>query len=158
MVVANAEKPALGTEGHDCFGYFTYCTGHENSQHCWWCNKGFPDKRRRRFCSEDCRHEYFRHFLWPWAAKWCIERYDQHCADCGVENRTEIGEGWRATTVRLLAHHIIPLNGQKRTSNILNRPENLVALCPSCHQKRHAAMKKKEAPGVPSYKLRRNGY
>ena len=162
-----SESPAapLGTQGRDRFGQFLFCTGFETSgtrwekaAHCWWCGREFPDKRPRRYCSEDCRKEYYRHFQWPWASEWCLERYGDRCVDCGVEKGHKVGEGWKATYITLVAHHIIPLDGKSRTCNLLNVPCNLIPLCPSCHQRKHAIMRKTRAPGTPSTQLRRNGY
>lgn len=117
----------------DSFGDYSILTGYEGRGGCFWCGGPFPDKRRRRFCGEKCRQEYDRHFFWPVAAAWCLERAGYKCYDCGVKG------------LRLVAHHIKPLDGQQRTYNILNRPENLVALCPSCHGKRHSGMNREKA-------------
>ncbi len=124
------------TQGKDCFGTYTVLTGHEGSGGCFWCGGAFPDKRRRRFCCEACRLEYDRHFFWPVAAAWCLERASYKCHDCGIAHF-------------LVAHHIKPLNGAPRTYNILNLPENLIALCPTCHGKRHAGMNHKKAERKP---------
>ena len=35
-------------------------------------------------------------------------------------------------------HHLDPLGGERRIWNKKNRPENLVALCSSCHGIQHA--------------------
>lgn len=117
----------------DSFGPYTLFTGNEAPGHCFWCGAGI--KRNRRYCSDEHRDEYYKHFCWPDASRWCLERHNRTCADCGG----------RAT----IAHHIEPLNGQPRLWSILNRPENLVALCASCHQKRPEHNK------APTAKVRR---
>lgn len=107
---------------HDRWGNYQAFTGEESPLKCFWCGCSV---RNRRYCCEEHRDEYYRHFYWPEAAAWCLERYGEKCSDCGKA----------ATRV----HHIVPLLGEPRLWNTLNRPENLVALCASCHGLRHAA-------------------
>lgn len=112
----------------DRYGSYSLLTGHEEPGRCFWC--GTEVRKSRRYCCKEHSDLYWKHFGWGFAAPWCLERYNQTCADCGEKGG-------------LVAHHIKPLNGAQRTWNILNRPENLVALCHKCHQRRHH-------PPVPS--------
>ena len=106
----------------DSYGEYQLLTGLEAPGRCFWC--GCEVGKRRRYCCEDHSDEYYRHFFWASAAGWCVVRAHHFCADCGG--------------TATLAHHIIPLGGAFRPWNILNRPENLAALCYSCHGRRHA--------------------
>ncbi len=79
--------------------------------------------------------------------KRAVMRRDGHsCQDCGADfgrsrrkvfdpgsRRGKGGYHWEYLEV----HHIIPLNGSDRISNVLNRPENFVVLCKKCHRERH---------------------
>lgn len=106
----------------DRFGRYSLLTGLEAPGHCFWC--GAAVKKGRRYCSEGHSDLYYKHFYWPAAARWCLERYQHRCADCSETAK--------------VAHHLVPLNGSFRLWNVLNRPENLVALCYRCHGKRHS--------------------
>lgn len=112
-----------GGMNKDRWGPYQSLTGHEGPNRCFWCG---GEARGKRYCCQKHQWEYYRHFFWPYARDWCLERYGGRCTDCGDP--------------ALEAHHIEPLNGEPRHVNIKNRPENLVALCYSCHGKRHAAV------------------
>jgi hypothetical protein len=107
----------------DRWSEYKILSGHEDPESCFWC--GVSVKAHRRYCCEEHRDLYYRHFYWPMASFWCLGRLKK-CADCGGHAH--------------IAHHIEPLNGQYRLWNVRNRPENLVALCSSCHRKRHTSL------------------
>lgn len=109
----------------DRFGTYRLLTGHEGPGRCFWCGAGVDG--RRRYCCGEHTDLYWRHFIWSWAARWCLDRHGHTCVDCGE--------------TAVLAHHVVPLAGSSRVANILNRPENVVALCNSCHGKRHTGPK-----------------
>jgi len=114
----------------DRFGEYYSLTGLEAPRHCFWC--GAEVDGRRRYCCEEHHELYLKHFRWPEASEWCLERYDFKCGDCPSDIRKMFARR---------VHHIEPLNGELRLWNIKNRPENLIALCASCHGKRHAKLK-----------------
>jgi len=107
----------------DSYGEYQLLTGLEGPRQCFWC--GCEVGKRRRYCCEEHQAEYWGHFSWAYAAPRCQQRADNKCADCG---------GFAG-----ISHHITPLGGETRAFNIKNRPENLAALCHSCHGRRHAA-------------------
>ena len=128
----------------DRFGPYQLFTGFESPRHCFWCGKEVDG--RRRYCSEEHNDLYWKHFAWPSAAAWCLKRYDHKCADCGMASDKR--PNW--VIIPLVAHHIDPLNGEERVWNIKNRPENVIALCPACHGKRHSSPKTKAKREVQS--------
>ena len=111
-------------------------TGYELTGRCWWCG-GELTGRQRKYCRSRHRdeeghwHVYYKHFCWPYARDWCIERQGGHCANCGLD--CEFG--------LLEVHHIIPLEGSNRLWTPFNLPWNLVGLCHDCHLLAHAAMR-----------------
>ena len=54
-----------------------------------------------------------------------------HCQECGVAAPRH---GKQGTTIEV--HHLEEVNGQPRVG-LVNRPENLRALCPACHLRMH---------------------
>ena len=120
-------------------------SGHEGTGRCHWCAGEFKNKRQKRFCCKACMDAYYYEFFWTWA---CIRAIREHpyCADCGVTRR----ESYSDTGVYTLeVHHIEPLNGEYRTWNVKNRPENLVVLCHDCHVLRHKLPPKPQKEAVP---------
>ena len=116
----------------------TTCTGYEVAGKCYWCGGGLKTKRRS-YCCDEHRQEYYRHFEWSTASKWCLRRNDK-CQICGIDRRDIplVGEeGMYGGTSGFRVHHIIPVNGGSRYFNLLNAPCNLMALCHSCHVKIH---------------------
>ncbi|MBW2675069.1 MAG: HNH endonuclease [Deltaproteobacteria bacterium] len=110
----------------DRWGKYSLLTGNEGPGRCFCCGKERPNNRR--YCCDTCRDLYYLCFLWP-VASWACLYSSGICADC-------------KEAPALLVHHIIPLDGSPRHWNRLNRPDNLVALCRSCHQKRHNGLAK----------------
>ena len=101
-------------------------TGYEAAGSCAWCGEKLTGMRRR-YCCEEHLSEYYRHFEWGSASEWAKARAGCVCDIC---NRS----------IRLDAHHITPLKGE-RSFSPYNLPWNLRALCRTCHQKTHAAMR-----------------
>jgi len=115
----------------DRYGEYYLLTGLEEKTHCFWC--GTAVKGGRRYCCEEHHELYLENFRWPEASSACLKRYGGKCGDCGKPTK------W-ASDMRV--HHIIPLDGGYRLWNILNQPDNLIALCPACHGKRHSSLPK----------------
>lgn len=115
----------------DRWGEYYSLTGFEAIKSCFWC--GLQIKGDRRYCCEEHHDFYLEYFHWPEASSACLARQEGRCGDCATKAR------WASD---LRVHHIEPLNGAYRQWNILNRPENLIALCPSCHGKRHAKLER----------------
>lgn len=123
---------------NDRYGSYYNLTGYEAPRRCFWC--GTEVDGRRRYCCGEHRELYYNHFRWPEASAWCLRRQENRCP-CGNE--------------ACVVHHIIPLNGAYRLWNILNRPENLVALCYKHHGEKHAAAVKLELPKPDIYEVAR---
>lgn len=107
---------------HDRYGKYYSLTGMEGPGCCFWC--GTDVNRGQRYCSKEHQTLYLESFHWPEASAAAFRRAHRKCADCGEKP--------------VLIHHIEPLNGTLRLWNALNRGDNLMALCVSCHGKRHA--------------------
>jgi len=127
----------MGIIGHE-FTYknriYQFCTGYENEPStCWWCDSVFESKRKRMFCSDNCKFEYLRHFYWVEASNWCRNRADNKCQICYcVSEWIDHSYGGRSN---LEVHHIIPTRGANRVQHPLNAPCNLLLLCMDCHNK-----------------------
>lgn len=109
---------------------------------CENCGKRFHHPQRRRFCSPACKIAWYRgantyNYLgeeareFPrdliWLTFWIeraalIRERDKVCRHCGKT----VAQNGRALDV----HHIIPYRLSKD-----NSPENLIALCRSCHRR-----------------------
>jgi len=126
----------------DRYGFYSTFTGHEAGGHCFWC--GAEISSGDRYCCGEHHELYLERFHWPEALSKCIRESGGNCGDCGCDGKTSS----RSQGI-LQVHHIQPLNGTERNWNILNQPENLIALCPSCHGKRHAKRHAKLKPPAP---------
>lgn len=115
-------------EQSDRWGNYYNLTGFEAPGHCFWCG---VEVKNRRYCCPVHSYDYAVHFRWPESSSAALKKAGGKCADCAKEAKY-------ASELRV--HHIQPLNGELRGWNILNCPENLVVLCPSCHGKRHAEL------------------
>lgn len=135
----------------DRWGTYSLFTGLEAPGRCFWCG---AEVKNRRFCAfigpvegyldpythrwrgawdsqppvSYCQAQYWAHFYWGYASKWCWERSGGKCQACGQE----VPETSRRT------HHLEALGGRPRAWSSLNVPPNLQALCASCHGKAHA--------------------
>lgn len=118
---------AEGLAGKDQWGLFYPMTGLEAAGTCFWCGAA---SIRGRYCTERHGLMYKRHFNWAFARDWCWRRYANQCGLCGVTN-VERNPEWRYRSLEV--HHIEPLNAGFREWTLLNRPENLILLCPPCH-------------------------
>jgi len=121
---------------HACFGKYGGGKNKKPLPICELCGK--PVKRlRRRFCSRDCKTEWYRgkevynyaggqardHYasaFWLALAEKIRER-DRVCQHCGKAPKSG---------TKLHVHHIHPWRYSKN-----DNPDNLQALCPSCHKK-----------------------
>jgi len=125
--------------GKDQWGLFYNFTSHEAKGNCFWCGL---TNIRGRYCCDAHLWAYKRHFNWPFARDWCWRRYSNHCGLCGT-GKIEKPIDWRWRTLEV--HHIEPLNAGFRDWTLLNRPENLILLCPPCHD----STRKKDFKGIP---------
>jgi hypothetical protein len=118
----------------------TICTGYEGKGICYWCGGELKSKRQKSFCSNEHRKEYYRHFDWATASKWCKQRANYKCQDCGIDASkipTVAPNSKYGGTSGYCVHHIIEVQGGSRWFNPLNAPCNLLALCHDCHMKWH---------------------
>jgi len=126
---------------------YTVLTGFEDTGLCFWCG-GVLKGKLKRYCRGHMT-EYYRHFEWASARRWCIERQDGRCANCGIKQGSVIGinhNGWKMLQGALEVHHIIPLCGEKRYFSAFNLPWNLIGFCHDCHQEVHAVMREASKP------------
>ncbi len=106
---------------------------------CLWCDKPLP-KRRRKYCSDDCSHEYFVQVIsplwWSNAVKMALERASNKCENCGSpESNMFNGISYRTN---LEVHHKVKLEaGEVRHNSPKNKQDNLEVLCTSCHGVAH---------------------
>ena len=122
-------------------------TGNEESGQCWFCGGDLP-KRRRRWCCDQHKDEYWNNYNYAAASKECWKRSEHTCENCHkpqIELTREFG--WESINSRMEIHHIIPLEGDIREWNVLNRQDNLIALCHQCHLKAHAAIREPKKAG-----------
>lgn len=124
---------ANGIYGKDQWGYFYKMTGLEAKGSCFWCG----ESTRGRYCCESHRLRYLCHFNWNMARDWCWRRYASQCGLCGA-----VAGDWSYRPLEV--HHIEPLNSGFRDWTKLNRPENLILLCPPCHD----STRKKDFTGI----------
>jgi len=103
-------------------------TGYEGTGRCFWCGAELTGKLKR-YCYGHMI-EYYRYFEWPSARRWCCERQDGLCANCGLR-----------LDYSLEVHHIVPLNGSPRYFTAFNLPWNLIGFCHDHHQEIHAVMR-----------------
>lgn len=78
-------------KGEDQWGQFYDMTGHEAKGFCFWCGKrsGKPNAFipifHKRYCNDECRNNYYKHFIWKYASAWCLERAGYKCEKCGIK-------------------------------------------------------------------------
>ncbi len=128
--------------GLDQWGTFYHLTKLESKGCCFWCGV----KTRGRYCSSSHRLQYLRHYNWPMARDWCWSRYVSHCGLCGI-TAVERNKEWRYRSLEV--HHITPIDGLFREWTVLNRPENLILLCPPCHD----STRRKNFAGITKEKV-----
>jgi len=121
--------------GIDKYGKFYSFTGNEARRKCFWCGADVK-KGNKRYCSNEHKILYLKHFWWPHARDWCrFRHWDKNevsylCGDCNS----------LITLSKSAVHHIQRLPNSDpmiRQWSILNRPENLILLCTTCHGIRH---------------------
>lgn len=115
-------------------------TGHEGTGRCFWCG-GILKGKLKHYCYGHGK-EYYRHFEWGSARKWCYRRQEGKCANCGMHRGR-----------RLEVHHIVPLDGGPRFFSPFNLPWNLIGFCHDCHQDIHAAMRPPKKSSLDSWRL-----
>lgn len=120
--------------GIDRYGKFYSLTGKEARRKCFWC--GTDIGGGSRYCTREHQALYLKYFWWPHARDWCRSRYwnlnavSYFCGDCNS----------LINLSKSAVHHIKRLpnsDPMTRQWNILNRPENLILLCTTCHGIRH---------------------
>ena len=110
---------------------YTVLTRYEGPERrCFWCGGELKGKLKR-YCYGHMQ-EYYRHFEWSTARRWCFERQEGQCANCGKGD-------WHKDLLEI--HHIVPINGGVRYFTAFNLPWNLIGLCHDCHQEIHATMR-----------------
>ncbi|MDD5338205.1 MAG: HNH endonuclease [Dehalococcoidales bacterium] len=107
---------------------------------CIYCGKELPSKRRK-YCSDECSQKYFQEFIlplwWKNAREAALRRAEYKCEQCGAKDKLEV-------------HHKIKLpDPNHRHNHPLNRQDNLVVLCRTCHENTHRGEKK-----IPVQQLR----
>lgn len=129
--IVSTEKDKVGT--------YHILTGYEGTGQCFWCGEELVG-RQKRYCRHNAHwREYWRHFNWGFARDWCIERYDDRCANCGTAYRDLVENFWYRRS-NLEVHHIIPLEGRDRIWTPYNLPWNLIPFCHKCHGLVHIIM------------------
>ncbi len=118
-------------EGVDQWGKFYDLTGHEGKGFCFWCGA----KHRGRYCCNSHKLQYLRNFNWTMARDWCWVRHGYQCGMCSKPRKewyaAQQYPHWNSRNYEV--HHIEPLEGSFRGWTKLNKPDNLILLCPDCH-------------------------
>ena len=129
---------AVKTYGSEKVDYFA--PRFEKDGQCPWCG-GEVKNKRRRFCSDDCRHWFENVTVWnrgrdPYSLR-IIYRDNFTCQDCG-EFRAMINEHGMTIPIDngLEVHHILPVS-----EGGSDDPANLITLCKECHRKRHSQIR-----------------
>ncbi len=99
---------------------------------CVMCHKIFEPKYNKRnewkYCSLKCCYKH-RKVGWNSKRKEALKRAKNKCEKCG-------------TTKKLYVHHIKPAiyskKGHSPSKESNNKLDNLIVLCPSCHNKEHS--------------------
>lgn len=128
--------------GEDAVAY--YKPQFEKGGQCPWCG-GPVTRKRRRFCSDECRQQFDNATVWnrgrdPYSLR-MIYRDNFTCQDCGAFHAMVNSHGMTIPIDdgELQVHHIVPV-----CDGGGDEPSNLVTLCRACHKKRHDIMKKGE--------------
>ncbi len=117
-------------EGVDQWGKFYDLTGHEAKGLCFWCGS----ENRGRYCCNSHKLQYLRNFNWTMARDWCWGRYASQCGMCSKPRKEWYAEQRLLFSSRNYeVHHIEPLEGSFRGWTKLDKPDNLILLCPDCH-------------------------
>lgn len=117
-------------------------TGYEGTGRCLWCGSELK-KGLRLYCWGHGK-EYWNHFEWNQARRWCCQRQLGVCANCGWHAPIDYDFDWYGVhydIYKLEVHHIVPLGGRPRQWSAFNLPWNLIGLCHDCHQDIHAIMR-----------------
>ena len=87
---------------------------------CSWkpCGKPLP-KKRRNWCSDECRNRWWENHIWDAARKACLKRHP-YC-ECGAKAQE--------------VHHRIPTDTYFKSCN--HHSEDLQSECRPCHERTH---------------------
>lgn len=88
--------------------------------------------------------KYYGDKRWKQLREWQIRTHPL-CQDCLFEGRSRAAEE---------VHHRIPFSTGKTEEEkwqLLLSPDNLVSLCKTCHDKRHAALKQQKEMTIYNY-------
>lgn len=104
--------------------------------HCAWCGKKIVNKRRKRFCSDECSQNYARCTVWnrgrdPYSLR-ILYRDNFTCQECGafLAYKNEHGVYIPIDHGRANVHHKVPV-----CRGGGDEPDNLTSLCVPCHKK-----------------------
>lgn len=125
--------------GEYSFQYFA--PTYEKENQCPWCGNVVNNKRRR-FCSDECRHQFDNATVWnrgrdPYSLR-MLYRDNFTCQDCG-EFHAYINKHGMIIPIddgNLEVHHITPVS-----CGGSDNPSNLVTLCKRCHIERHRKLR-----------------
>lgn len=129
---------------------YNILTGYEPTGRCFWCG-GVLKGKLQRYCYGHMI-KYYRHFSWPSAVSWALDRASHGCENCGIKEIAVQVDSWY-TRSNLEVHHIVPLNGKSRQFTAFNLPWNLAVLCHDCHQAIHAVMKPVKTKWAKNYDI-----
>ena len=73
----------------------------------------------------------------PGIAKYVIKKANYHCSDSAVSSHGHSTFSTNTNKNYLEAHHLVPMKFQKAECPNLDRSQNIVALCPTCHRAIH---------------------
>jgi 5-methylcytosine-specific restriction endonuclease McrA len=124
---------------------------------CAWCATPLPP-RRRTWCSDRCGDAFWANHWWSVARRSAKRRDKYRCTSCGTRApkrpvkatfKTHAAylkamRAWRAEKriARLEVNHIVPCAGKHRELSCSHHLENLETLCPACHKRHTAALRK----------------
>lgn len=143
-------------------------TGNEEGGGCWYCGEDLP-KRRRRWCCDDHMDLYWTTYNWTGASHRCLMEAKNTCTNCHRSHRDisiEIkashspspGNYWpKYIDAQIEIHHIIPLGGEDRQWHVLNRQDNLLALCHQCHLAVHLVLNEAKREARPYVEAKAKG-
>jgi hypothetical protein len=128
---------------------------------CAWCATSLPP-RRRTWCSDRCGDAFWANHWWSVARRRAKRRDKYRCKSCGVRApkrpvkatfRTHAAylkamRTWRAEKriARLEVNHIVPCVGKHGELSCAHHLDNLETLCPTCHKRHTAALRKAAGP------------
>lgn len=94
---------------------------HPRPEHCWVCGDALP-KRRRKYCTDDCRLVFYVNHIWTMAREHALRLSRWTCKTCGERKRLEV-------------NHVVPRVGKGYGFGCAHHQDNLEVLCHACHVK-----------------------